>query len=477
MLLVAIWAVILLAATVQKDRLLQISQNELAQLRGAVAQHALGLFRNVDSALHVIDRWLAANPRIDPRSEAHFIAMVSELRRTSNGLFDLNMVSTDGKLYAISMPDGKPPVDVSDSSFYKAQLSNPERKLHIGEPVLIRGSDKWTVPISWRLEKPVSGMLVVLANVEIARLVELHDSLRFKPNGAIVFIRSDGVALSRAPYEQAFIGRDAKNSYGFREEYGVKQSGFYVSDGSFTDGVPRLISYQRLEDYPVTVLVNRGLEDILSVFKFRRGVLFAVAALLTLVALAFTWKLHISQRALLQAQRDLQRIEATDSLTGMMSRRAFLELAHREFSRAQRYQRPAAVLVLDLDHFKKVNDAHGHPVGDNVLRDCAAAWLAALRDQDVPGRVGGEEFFAVLPETSLEAALLVAERLRKAVSELQFEGSSGAFSVTVSIGLAMVSPGDADLANTIERADRALYLAKQSGRDRVANGEEMTLVS
>jgi diguanylate cyclase (GGDEF)-like protein len=472
-LLLALWALLLVVATVQKGRLIQGSQDELSNLRGAVAQHTVGLFRDVDTALRVIDRWLAANQRIDPRTDPHFVALTDELRRPYNGLIDLSLITADGMLYHIPSPDGRPAADVSGRSYFTAQPAKGDRVLHIGAPIQNLSTKKWVIPITWRLERPVSGMAMALASIDITMLSDIHDGMRLKPNGAIAFMRGDGVILSRAPYNQYLIGINVANSVRFKDEFGVKESGFFVSDNAVTDGIPRLISYQRLPGYPVTVLVNRGLEDILAVFEYRRNILFALSAALTLLALAFTWTLHRSQRALHQAQQELQRIEATDSLTGVMSRRAFLENAQREFSRARRYQRPAAVLVLDLDHFKEVNDRHGHGAGDNVLRECAAAWLAALRDQDVLGRLGGEEFCGILPETSLEAGMQVAERLRKAVSDLEFKGSSGTFSVTVSIGLAMVSPGDTDLMQVIECADRALYLAKERGRDRVASEEAM----
>ena len=466
-LLVSLWALILIVSSTQRQRLLDDSQKELAQLNSAVAQHAASLFRDVESNLIVMDLWLQANRHIDPRTDASFVALVAELRRISKGLIDPRMVSTEGKLFYIPTPDGKPLADVSDRSYYKAQLTEGERRLHIGEPVESRVTEKWGIPISWRLKSPVSGLMMVFANIEIAKLDTLHEQMRLKPNGSIVLIRTDGIVLSRTPYEQALIGRDVKSAQGFKEEYGVKQRGSFISDGKITDGVPRIISYQRLEDYPITVLVNRGLEDVLATYERRRTIVYLAAGVLTLLALTLTRAMHLSQNALQQAKEDLGLLEATDSMTGVMSRRAFLELAQRESSRALRYRRPTAVLLLDIDHFKRVNDLHGHAVGDAVLRDCAKAWKVELREQDLLGRVGGEEFCAVLPEAPLESAKQAAERLRKAVANLKFNGKSEQFSVTVSIGLTMVLEKDADFAQSMERADRALYLAKERGRDRL----------
>jgi diguanylate cyclase (GGDEF)-like protein len=127
------------------------------------------------------------------------------------------------------------------------------------------------------------------------------------------------------------------------------------------------------------------------------------------------------------------------------------------------------VLILDIDHFKQINDTHGHAAGDAVLRECARAWQGTLREQDVLGRIGGEEFCAFLPETTREGALHSAERLREATSRLKFPGRGGefSFSVTVSVGVAALGTSDEQLAQLIDRADGALYVAKQRGRDRV----------
>ncbi len=476
-LLLALWLVLVFAATFQKQRLNDDSQQDLALLNHLVAQHVTTLFRDVESDLRVIDHWLQANPRIDPRTDTRFALLVEEMLRESRGLLNLSMVSADGLMFSIPAPAGKPIADVSDRPYFRMQLGNGERKLFIGDPTQSRSSNKWYIPISWRLESPVGGINVVLASIQLDLLTALHESMRLKPGGSITLIRLDGTSLSRTPYVQSLIGKDFSGTPSFSSEYGTRQSGAFVSEGGVIDGVPCIISYERLEDFPVTVLVTQALADIYATYYQRRNVIFAMAAVLTLAVVAFTLLLHRSQRALRLAKDELQQLEATDSLTGVTSRRAFLERAEREFARARRYDRPAAVLVLDLDHFKDVNDTHGHEVGDEVLRRCAAAWNDVLREQDLFGRIGGEEFCAVLPETVLGAALQAAERLRLAVAQLKFAGANGVFGVTVSIGVALVSPGDERLVQTQARADRALYQAKELGRDRVETLEEPRLIA
>ncbi|MDR3042737.1 MAG: PAS domain S-box protein [Desulfovibrio sp.] len=166
-------------------------------------------------------------------------------------------------------------------------------------------------------------------------------------------------------------------------------------------------------------------------------------------------------------EQALMREATTDPLTGIRNRRQFFVDAEREMGRAVRYGRPLAVLMLDLDRFKRVNDRYGHHAGDAVLLGCVQACQQALRDTDILGRLGGEEFAAVLLETDLDDALVAAERLRRAVEEMDVPFSGQRLRCTVSIGLALRGPGDSALDDILRRADSALYAAKEAGRNRV----------
>jgi len=166
--------------------------------------------------------------------------------------------------------------------------------------------------------------------------------------------------------------------------------------------------------------------------------------------------------------RQLRELADTDALTGTSSRRAFMERAAEEFQRARRYGHPLCVAMLDIDDFKRVNDRHGHGLGDLVLARVAAMGMARLRDGvDHCGRLGGEEFGILLPETDPAGAQVTAERLRSAIRDLRFEAPAGDFGVSVSIGIAALAPADTGIAEVLERADAALYRAKGEGRDRV----------
>lgn len=165
---------------------------------------------------------------------------------------------------------------------------------------------------------------------------------------------------------------------------------------------------------------------------------------------------------------DLRRLATTDPLTGVNNRRRYTETSERELTRCIRYEHPLCVLMLDADHFKAINDTYGHEAGDRVLVALAKACAHELRDVDVLGRFGGEEFTITLPETSIEIAMDVAERLRQLLSEIIVpldDGSNVTFSV--SIGVSQLMNNEETLSDILNRADGALYTAKEGGRNQV----------
>lgn len=157
----------------------------------------------------------------------------------------------------------------------------------------------------------------------------------------------------------------------------------------------------------------------------------------------------------------------TDDLTGLYNRRAFFDLARGCFKQACRFGRELSVLVIDVDHFKRINDGYGHPAGDRMLREIANCLHDNLREVDVVGRIGGEELAVLLPETGLEDAVALAERLRRAIGEIRIIDQGRPICCTASLGVACRQAGVETLETLISHADSALYAAKRGGRNRV----------
>ncbi|MBI4868226.1 MAG: GGDEF domain-containing protein [Candidatus Wallbacteria bacterium] len=183
-----------------------------------------------------------------------------------------------------------------------------------------------------------------------------------------------------------------------------------------------------------------------------------------------------ANRQLVRLYRETQRLSITDELTGAFNRRHLMKRLAEEMSRSTRYERPFSIVMMDVDHFKKVNDAHGHPAGDAVLKEVAARAMGELRESDFLARYGGEEFAVLLPETSLDGAKLVAERIRERIAATRIVLDETELAVTMSLGVAtlpMVRKEAADpIADILAAADARLYRAKKAGRNRVVASDQ-----
>jgi diguanylate cyclase (GGDEF)-like protein len=164
----------------------------------------------------------------------------------------------------------------------------------------------------------------------------------------------------------------------------------------------------------------------------------------------------------------VKHLAVTDGLTGLFNRRHYFSLAVRELALARRRMSPLSAVMVDIDHFKQINDRFGHPVGDRVIAAVAGRLAAGVRTTDLLARYGGEEFALMLPDTGEEGAMTLAERLRAAVGEPPIDTDAGPLTVTISVGVAYLDPEDRSVEDLLGRADTGLYQAKHDGRDQVA---------
>jgi len=227
-----------------------------------------------------------------------------------------------------------------------------------------------------------------------------------------------------------------------------------AASGSLRTGIDRLVSVME-ED------ANRRIGNLKLTL-----VLSSVASIVIVIGVGLLVIVPMMRRLAAQT-RELLDLARTDPLTGCHNRRSFLREGEAEFDRFRRYGGPFTVIMLDIDHFKKVNDAHGHAAGDEVIRTLARTCLDNTRKSDVLGRLGGEEFAVLLPETGIENARVTAEKLRAALEQVVVTSAGKDIRFTASLGLSPASAGDTELFQVINRADKALYAAKNGGRNRV----------
>lgn len=230
------------------------------------------------------------------------------------------------------------------------------------------------------------------------------------------------------------------------------------------------------------ILETTRLVNLTSGFETTTGDrLFDLLGAIVAVSIAIWYSDFLKSRALIDLEAtkaQLNYYATVDPLTNAFNRRHFLELSERKIKRTQTANSHASLLFFDIDHFKRINDEHGHMIGDEILHGIAQVCMKHLRTDDILGRFGGEEFVILLPETKLEDAHIIAERLRHLIAHTPIETEIGPINTTISIGVALVEKSDpATIKQLLSRADRAMYLAKQAGRNRVIIWEEGQLLT
>jgi len=267
-------------------------------------------------------------------------------------------------------------------------------------------------------------------------------SVSRRDNGVVIFANTRFAELIALPRDRV-IGSRARD--------------YYVDDNQRERVIERLRTSGSVVNMEVQFKRADG-STFWTLFTVNQAVIQGVE-----VNLAWIYD-YTERRNMEEALRDMA---SKDPLTGIYNRRSFMELARQQLARSQRFKEPMSVVVLDVDHFKKINDTYGHATGDDALRMVAGACASILREYDILGRLGGEEFVVVLPGATPDESRVVAERLRRHIARMPVPGPDGRFHLTASMGIAGVDPAGDTLEKAIHRADLALYRAKREGRNRV----------
>lgn len=343
-------------------------------------------------------------------------------------------------------------------------------------PIRLQDPATWVAPIAFP-SNSAEYRLVGLLNYRIFE--NLARRLNPEEDGSLSLFSHTGTLMLRHPIGEDLMGRDFSSGPLFSEYLQNKTNGVDWAPKA-TDGVLRLVAYHKFNGYPFVMTAGIEADTILDRARneiITAGVLLVTVMLFTGVVVAMLIRqFHLaegSRHALLEAETRLRELATHDSLTGCLNRRAILVEASEELHRYRRNGRPFSLLMVDIDDFKPLNDRFGHLVGDSILVGMASLCGDLLRPTDRIGRYGGEEFLILLPETDAVTATQVANRLRNAVAELPFETGTEQIRITLSIGVTAASPAMQSLKPLIQKADAALYLAKEQGRNRVCASEEL----
>lgn len=300
------------------------------------------------------------------------------------------------------------------------------------------------------------------AEAEITRLSQWSELLLNSAGEGIYGVDRAGLCT--------FVNPAALNILGYTKDEVLGKDQHAMFHHHHTDGS----NYPR-EECPIYLTSQDGVRrEVEEAFIRKNGEIFPVQMTITpmhdnsqLVGAEVIFQ-DIAKRK--EMELELIQLATTDSLTGMANRRHFLEQLDRELAHIKRFGKPASFLMVDIDHFKNVNDTYGHATGDSVLKHFAQLAKLRLRSVDLFGRLGGEEFGILLPGTPAAGALLFAERFRQFVAETPAQSGAGPITFTISIGVAEFDPDDAAADSILARADDALYRAKEGGRNRVEVG-------
>ncbi|WP_248799022.1 sensor domain-containing diguanylate cyclase [Pseudomonas sp. MWU13-2105] len=359
----------------------------------------------------------------------------------------------------------------SDREYFRSHESDPDPSLMISHPFKSRRAPyPWLISFSRRVTSPEGQFLgVAAAGMRLSYFDELFMNLSVGKGGSISLVSTDGTLLSRqTPLPEDLIGRDFSSYPNFIRM--LKQGNGSFSSTSELDGNERLYTFSQVGTLPLVVVVAQSSDEVYGAWRRTTRLIGLATSVLCIGLLWLSWLLARELRRRQRAEQELAQLAATDSLTGLANRRALDQSLALEWARAQRAGKALSLLMIDADHFKAFNDRHGHPIGDQALRQLARVISENIRRPgDMAARYGGEEFAVVLPETDEHGAMILAQKIRAAMAALTpFKGDRRP--ITVSIGASTaLPPGEGTLEQLLRRADQALYQAKHDGRDRAVH--------
>jgi diguanylate cyclase (GGDEF)-like protein len=469
-----IWVAAITEGRAERDEAIAAAVKQNSNLAVAYEEHMIRTLNGLDAVTRFV------------RHEYQRLGARMDLDKyISDGVIDrrifsiLSVVDARGDIVFSSNAVAR--VNYADRDHFQTHVGRNSDALYISKPVFGRVSGTWQIPMSRRIDKPdgTFGGIVVIS-VDPEYFTHFYQKADIGTEGLVALVGLDGIARARRVGRKLSFGDDLSTS-GLLQEQATSPTGSFRNAGRL-DGVTRYVSYRTLADYPLVVAVATAEDEVLSRYAnnrlraYRTALL--VSAVIAIFAALLLWAVTRQKRATAALAEDiaerkrleaeLRELAATDMLTELPNRRHFLARLEEEHARLRRFDTlQDAVLMLDLDFFKRVNDTYGHATGDEVLRHCARLISNEIRQIDSASRLGGEEFAVILPGATPTAALEFAERLRRKVAESVTEHDGETIRVTVSIGVSSMSRDDHGGEDALARADLALYRAKAAGRNRV----------
>lgn len=458
----------------ERSDALHIARQTGASLHAALSSEIAGQLGQIDLVLQVVASDLS-DPNIAALPERARHALLARTARFLGRGGSLLVIDASGRVVLDAARYPPRAVDVADRDYFRVQRDAPgDAGPYVSAPFESRLNHGI---LSVALSRPVidstghfAGIVVMTVPLDFFRT--LFRDAPHSPGTTMLLMRTGGQLIVRTPplADGVDTGADLRALAPDLFDRLEATPGSDIIARSPVTGDQRLFVSGPVPGLPLSVIVSQPLREIYAVWTLRVLIIgtMALVACGTLIVLAVLLRRELVRR--LAAEAEMAEMAITDALTGLANRRRFNEVIAREWRRTARTGTPLGLLLIDADHFKRLNDAFGHARGDLVLRMLAQIILSSIRRPgDLGARYGGEEFAVVLPDTDLAGASLIAEKIRAAMAaESARLAESGLAGTTVSIGAAstLPSPGRS-LEELVETADQALYAAKAEGRNRV----------
>lgn len=462
------------------------AQVATANLSRALAEHAEATLTSADSVLFGIVQRLEVEGN-DREALARLYPLLASYVKELPQLQGLFIYDQTGKWLVNSLDDSPWMLNNSDREYFIYHMTHNDRSAHVGVPVKSRSTGDWVIPVSRRINHPDGSFAgVALATVAVEYFLKFYTSFDTGKKGEILLASQAGILLAERPLQVDSIGKNISNENLVSDHTRRNKRGVALIK-SPRDGLMRIYSYKRLEKYPLFVTAGVSYDEVLDGWR-TETLLQSIGVLILVAMLAWLGKRLVSQiklraqaqqkllaarEKLVEMNKTLQKMALEDSLTGVANRRQFDVTLANEFNRAKRESQSLALLMIDVDHFKKYNDTYGHPAGDVCLQKIGKV-IQMNRPGDLSARYGGEEFAILLPNTDLKGAVNVAEKICTDVRNLNIpHGKNPTGIVTISVGVQAIVPNkNCNLMDLVSAADKALYTAKARGRDQVCSSDD-----